>query len=470
MKTRRFYSLQSLGFAGKQTIGILQASLSLGVSPEAIAGALAEEAFSYFEYPLGSMDYIRDRFLDERALEQSDADLRSSYADAVAAGIIDEKTAFNTVLYQVMADVGPGNIRIAVAIRVLEAYLAENPSDPLGLKAYANDYHALVVGLIEGTDGVSAKIAALALMEIKKEVDTLVDPTYWETLPQCTKDAVYVTAYNVGMPAIRLGAAAQMALTGRYCPVPGSGTSAGLDHEFNSEQLAELLGRSPIYGETVSNSLREDFSPWELMSRAIEETPAGLACRYALKKLYPVVFQSRDYRAENADGSLDVDQNGGGVGVSAAWLSSRINLLNTAFSFLERRIGDKVVPLANGGTLTVTSVSGFWIYTDAGRGLTMNVAGVADGRLARQVYFSRDEGGLVAGGGGDDKIFGGNGRDTLIGSGGDDLLEGGWSDDDLRGGADNDSLSGGLGFDTLDGGVGNDVLQGGLNNDRLTGG
>ena len=72
---------------------------------------------------------------------------------------------------------------------------------------------------------------------------------------------------------------------------------------------------------------------------------------------------------------------------------------------------------------------------------------------------------MIAGGGGDDKLYGGpgGGDDTLHGDKGDDMLFGGWGSDTLHGGAGDDMLNGGkegdtAGVDTYYGGAGSDMI------------
>ena len=63
----------------------------------------------------------------------------SSYEAVLANGVIDEKTNANTLMYVAMSDIGPCNIRIAVAIKAINDYLQTNSSDPLGLRPFVED-------------------------------------------------------------------------------------------------------------------------------------------------------------------------------------------------------------------------------------------------------------------------------------------------------------------------------------------
>ncbi|OHX35831.1 hypothetical protein BJL95_22590 [Methylomonas sp. LWB] len=71
-----------------------------------------------------------------------------------------------------------------------------------------------------------------------------------------------------------------------------------------------------------------------------------------------------------------------------------------------------------------------------------------------------DDGGVVYGGAGNDRLYGGTGNDGLRGANGDDVLFGDAGDDTLTGGAGSDQLTGGLGSDTyrFNLGDGQDIL------------
>ena len=94
----------------------------------------------------------------------------------------------------------------------------------------------------------------------------------------------------------------------------------------------------------------------------------------------------------------------------------------------------------------------------------------------------------IEGGDDDDQLYGGDGNDTILGGAGEDLLEGGDGDDilsagdtsetpsslrannTLRGGAGNDILDGGWEDDVLEGGDGDDIMRGDFGNDSYRGG
>lgn len=77
---------------------------------------------------------------------------------------------------------------------------------------------------------------------------------------------------------------------------------------------------------------------------------------------------------------------------------------------------------------------------------------------------------VIVGGGGDDILDGGAGNDSLDGGADKDVLKGGTGNDEMFGGTGNDNLDGSSGNDLLNGGSGHDILRGGAGKDTLTGG
>lgn len=84
---------------------------------------------------------------------------------------------------------------------------------------------------------------------------------------------------------------------------------------------------------------------------------------------------------------------------------------------------------------------------------------------AYQELAGNDEGNVIHGGGGDDRLYGNGGDDALSGDEGNDSLDGGDGNDVLNGGIGDDSLQGGDGDDILTGGSGQDYLSGGAGSD-----
>jgi hypothetical protein len=111
--------------------------------------------------------------------------------------IIDKAlTTINKVEFPVLMDLGPGNFKMATAIRLIQ----ENTSllSSLGLSEYANQYDKLAQDLVSDSNGVSAKLYGLMI----KEADDWfkVHNAYgqeWATLPQEIKDGLYVTYVNL---------------------------------------------------------------------------------------------------------------------------------------------------------------------------------------------------------------------------------------------------------------------------------
>lgn len=104
---------------------------------------------------------------------------------------------------------------------------------------------------------------------------------------------------------------------------------------------------------------------------------------------------------------------------------------------------------------------------------------VVNGTKGKDRLTGGDGGDRLNGGGGNDTLIGGDGDDVLVGGSGKDrlsgkndadILKGGGGDDRLNGGGGDDELIGGSGDDTLKGGPGKDILDGGKGRNTLVGG
>lgn len=94
---------------------------------------------------------------------------------------------------------------------------------------------------------------------------------------------------------------------------------------------------------------------------------------------------------------------------------------------------------------------------------------IVDGGAGNDRILAYDGDDAVFGGTGDDTMFGGDGNDILVGQAGNDFLLGNAGDDILYGGADNDILLGGDGNDVLNGGTGDDAILGDAGDDIMYG-
>ncbi|WP_218567817.1 calcium-binding protein [Pseudomonas cavernicola] len=159
--------------------------------------------------------------------------------DVVSASLIGKLVikAQNVVLN----DVGPGNIKIHTAIKLLSSYVNDFVGDPLQLKSYASDYGRLVRDLANKNSDVSLKFSGLML---KEGSEFYRDKTAlaWSTYGQDTKDAILITYYNNG----RANSAEKIDtfLEGfpQYFPGSGGGDSGGLVYLDNVIKIKQILG------------------------------------------------------------------------------------------------------------------------------------------------------------------------------------------------------------------------------------
>jgi Ca2+-binding RTX toxin-like protein len=115
--------------------------------------------------------------------------------------------------------------------------------------------------------------------------------------------------------------------------------------------------------------------------------------------------------------------------------------------------GGGVEPLTGVDAATLRGRGGGDLLSGGGR---QGVGGPVDYPLD---IAGGDDGGVLGGGAGPDRLTGGAGADTLEGGDGNDLLAGGGGDDSLGGGAGDDVLQDEAGDDEFDAGPGIDVLS-----------
>lgn len=303
---RRIYAQEAYDYIDGMSDEIKLIAGILGINSGLVAGALVEEADSYYTEILPK--YLLNLSLDDRAKSQSDEVLRADYLEVVRLGIIDEKTIPNSYAYYTMRDVGPGNIRIAVAIESVQKYFSEMPGNPLGLNPeYLTNFNLLVNDLASVNGSLlAAAVSALALKEAKEYFDEHVDSKYWTSLPQETRDAIIITAYNNGLPKIEKSRLEILKAFGTYKPAPGGGDSGGLDHENNANVIGGIFGLSN-YGGVLSYSL-EELGASDVTDKALQDTAEGMAYRYALLNFDPIAIPARDHSAYNVNGSLELSR------------------------------------------------------------------------------------------------------------------------------------------------------------------
>lgn len=406
--------LDSLGNPTKVNY-IDECSKFFGVSASAIAGALIEEADSY--YTGGG---LLDAQLDVQTMIQTHEVLEEHYNDVINQNMIDDKTPVNTFMNYAMRDIGPCNIRVAVAIRAVFEYFAEFPSNPLKLSEDYKTNYSLIVGAIVTKEG-SKLTAVVAAMELKKAQDYFeknVDKDYWAILPQETRDALIITAYNNGLVSIEKGRQSALKAFNTYKPIPGGGESGGLDHEYNAESIAKIVGQEN-YGDRFSISLL-DMDSGTVISKAMQDDEEGKAYRYALTNQNRAAILGIDYS------SLDVAKND----FSQKYWQDRLNMLKALSSYAGSTRIDRVVLDPND--------TRYSYYFDQHNSLGIALNGPSAETDPDKVNFGTDKKDTVIGRTGNDRLYGGEGNDTLIGNSGDDYLEGNSGHDSLDGGSGDD--------------------------------
>ncbi|MEN6587219.1 MAG: calcium-binding protein, partial [Sulfuricella sp.] len=463
-----------------QKSAILDVAQLLGVSAGAIAGAMAEENHAYAnskflndsldKYALSGVSPVQFAVdvatlglpvtLGKHAVEyqlstRTHAEFAADYA--VAGGMADEPYSdVEKVLHPVLVDMGPANIKLATAIRLINKYVSE--SQTLGLDVYATDYAALARDLVSPLSDVTAKIAGLMIKEADQWFVSRDHQAYgdqWFNLPQEFKDALYVTYFNFGPKLLqkKYDDFVQANPGKTYEPLPAMGTGGGMNHLLNIRQIGAAIGDASYGDGTLT--ITDNF-----LSEAKENSASGQAYRYALSKLRWVALPGLDYSAHNAHGELDLYDPATGTGnLTDPYLQDRAAFLTWAN---QANIQDKT-------KLTGPNAPDNWQFTDQAKSYTLDVAGWVLGQESQNPYhkviFDGDSAGWVEGGTEADHLYGGGGDDIVKGNGGNDYLEGGQGFDELQGGADNDILLGGEGADYLTGGTGNDRLEGGAGND-----
>jgi Ca2+-binding RTX toxin-like protein len=477
---------------------ILQTAAALGVSAGAIAGGLAEEAHGYFGNQ--TLNDTLDRIaLDEISLagwpgnstheewladyDEHKDDLDHSPRNGFFGSI---QEAVNKVSNPIFVDMGVGNFKIGIAIRLMQEYEQQYSlsDDPLGLieNGYHQDYAMLAADLANDRNGIQAKFWGLMIQEAQEWFEDKAQymrPDYWESLPQEYKDALYITYANFGRDFMQSKFDALK--PGEYYePGQGRGTAGGIAHLANAGAIGGAMGIAG-YGDAVFTIPAPDV----LIDAAKDDSEIGVAFRYALVNLRHEVLTEMDYSLYTDQLRLE--------NFSEQYLEDRARLLALS-NFLDDKDEDNDSDYLPG------------YYEDKASGLVIDNGGDIG-------YLFAKENGAVDGAGREDHLYGSTGSELLSGFGGNDYLEGGAGDDDLYGddGIDtagyessddavtvtlltgqgrgghaegdwlydienligsrfDDLLEGGEAANRLDGGAGNDTLIGGGGGDALVGG
>ena len=435
------YSGAALGYAATPNFGLADIADQLGISAASIAGAMAEENEDYIglRHPVHvASDAYANSTVDATAFgnivsangggtegllaayavygleiatggDRSNESWHALYQAAMANFKADPDPldkAYNPIYY----DVGPANFRIITAINLLNS---ASPSDveSLGLGVYKTNFALLLNDLMDEASGTTAKFYGLMIKEAQAWFEAHgAWGNDWANLPQEFKDALYVTYVNLGPEKLELSFQKAFNAGQSYEPMPGYELAAGINHLANASRIGEAIGEIG-YGEYVFSI--DNFS--ELATIAQTNSADGIASRYALSRLNPIVLSGLDYSARNADGHLDLYDPATGQGsITTEWITDRTDFL-AAYTAKNSK-----VDFNYHGTI-------YQQYNQ--RVLTVDL-GTIVGSTDKYVIFGDDiTNDNLWGHVGVDHLYGGFGNDTLTGNGGNDYLEGGAGND-----------------------------------------
>ncbi|MDP1612945.1 MAG: VCBS domain-containing protein [Sulfuritalea sp.] len=422
---------------------IKDAAQTLGISATAIAGAMVEEADSYYAHP------VRDDVLDKYAssaidpavavvslaaalaagpyalatwvasnayqLEQTRRTQAQWKADYAAVnGDIDSSSA-QKLLHPVLMDAGPANFKIWTAIRLVKQYAASEPG--LGLDRYLNDFPQLVTDLIDKTNPLAAKLYGLYIREADEWFKAKgAYGSDWSALPQEFKDALYVSFTNAGQAKMEeLWNKRTNDGMLPYSPLPLAGTGGGISHLTNATRIAASIGGNVDYGLGI-----QTISPASIANAAKADDAGGRAWRHALIMLRPVAFESV---APNPSGELDLYNPDTGAGtMTELYLQDRAAMLTWKIRYDTE---DK----SYSTEYNTSAIDGNWDFVDLGSGTKLAIDGNGLSLYDHQIVFGTANGDVMSGSGDSDHLYGMGGNDTLSAGAGADYLEGGAGND-----------------------------------------
>jgi Ca2+-binding RTX toxin-like protein len=458
MEGGKIYVEQALDYVELMKVDIRDIADKLNLSRSVIAGALAEEADAYYDpksYVKGEINKSLDANVDAVTHEV----LLGNYNLVKANGWI-HSTDKILKLNPTLVDVGPGNIRIAVAIELLLEYIEKNPSNPLGVgQEYFSDYSLIVADLLN-TQGsrMTAVISGLALQQAQSFFENNADQTYWTALPQETKDAIIITAYNNGIPRTEKRQAQMEKAFGFYKPAPGSGDSGGINHEYNATVLGSIVN-TPGYGGPQTYIL-EEMSSSEILVCVNVDGEMGLAFRSALLNFDPAAIVGRAVPIDDQGGLLDIRN------FSDQYVMDRMAAFNAFLAYGSSDSTNWIIPKGESWSLDrdvvyVDTTLGRQLSVDSSGGISINDPSyVVFGSASSDQLFGGNKGDRIYGGAGNDAIYAGEGNDIVEGMDGADYIFGGEGDDTLLGGEGNDeyNYTQNGGVDVIDDSVGTNVL------------
>jgi len=229
---------------------IMAAARAVGVRPEAVYGALVEENHDFHD------NRLKNRLSDSwtRWGSRSHDGITRDYRRAEQDDKLDRHSSWDK-FNPVLNDIGPYNIKLGTAIRVLRDYERSTPpgQDPLALRRYGNDYPALARALFDGS--AAPAIAALLLREGRDYMAQHAEPEHWQKLSPAEQDALAVTYYNMGPKQIADRRVENMRENqGKYKPKPGEKEAAGEAHEYNAKRIGEIFGNPDYLTRPANNT------------------------------------------------------------------------------------------------------------------------------------------------------------------------------------------------------------------------
>jgi len=437
--TNQTYDSDALGYiSGDQVKGGIIEAAKWTVSAGAIAGALAEERMDYgwkqqlvdqyaqFGRPLteeeldrvissSQPDFLSDWFFDNIVsvtlqVPRSQAEWVVDYA-AVKDNLDSILPSYTDKLqHPSLIDAGPSNMRIAVAIRLVNQYAATYTGYDLNQYLDPNDgYVRLVDDLMFEDRPLAAHLYGLYLKEAEDWFKA--NGAYggqWDQLPQEFRDALLITFANVGKEAmIKSKTELYLAKGLPYEPQPGMTTAAGMNHLLNAASIGSALGLQN-YGDEVQGIAGLT------QGGALTPGDSGLAYRYALYRLRYVVLPGLDYSGSNQNGELDLYDPATGQGqMSTSYIQDRslmVNRLTYLRELPENSVYQSVYQDPQG--------------TQSSYDVAQNISIVVSDNAPKHI-FGDTKSNLLTGGQQSDHLYGMGGNDVLTGGKGDDYLEGG---------------------------------------------
>lgn len=255
---------QTLDFIARNARAADRVARILGISPQLLIGAVANEHDTRFNADLSfkgtgavaqkigdvaaTVDLINKVPIDHQDIEQNYDDLRNG-----------KKNWFGKLGNPAMVDVGPGNVRIGTAIDLLQDYAKQHPEgDPLELKKYLGNYDTLRDDLLK-FDKPDASLAMAGLMTSKAApFFENIDQAAWHRLTAKQQEALGVMYYKMGPRTLEKNINDRRAkLNGAAFEFNPSG-DGGEQHLNNLDGIDNAMHVGRIQGENAVPHVPED--------------------------------------------------------------------------------------------------------------------------------------------------------------------------------------------------------------------